>query len=47
VQGKDRAMIKFILEVKSHDHLAEIIKRIMKIKSVISAYKINEKVVLK
>ncbi len=47
VQSNDRALIKFILEVKSNDHLTEIIKRIKKIKNVVTAYKINEKVILK
>ncbi|NLV68066.1 MAG: bifunctional (p)ppGpp synthetase/guanosine-3',5'-bis(diphosphate) 3'-pyrophosphohydrolase [Spirochaetes bacterium] len=47
VQGREKALIKFILEVTGNDHLAEIIKRIKKIRNVVSAYKINEKVVLK
>ncbi len=45
--GSGKAVLKFILEVMSNEHLQEIIKRINKIKSVTNVYKINEKVVLK
>ena len=45
--GNGKAILKFILEVTGNDHLAEIIKRINKIKSVTNVFKINEKVVLK
>ena len=45
--GDGRATLKFIIEVASHDHLADIIKRIDRIKNVTRVYKINEKVVLK
>jgi len=45
--GSGKAVLKFILEVMSQEHLTEIIKRINKIKSVTNVYKINEKVVLK
>jgi GTP pyrophosphokinase len=47
VQGGEKALIKFILEVTGNDHLSEIIKKIKKIKNVVNAYKINEKVVLR
>ncbi len=45
--GGGKALLKFILEVKSNDHLGEITKGIKKLKNVTSAYKINEKVILK
>jgi len=45
--GKDKAVLKFILEVKDNDHLNEIIKRLNKVKNVTKVFKINEKVVLK
>jgi GTP pyrophosphokinase len=45
--GDGKAVLKFILEVKSHQHLMDIIRHIKKIKSVTNVYKINEKVVLK
>jgi GTP pyrophosphokinase len=45
--GSGKAVLKFIIEVMSNEHLNEIIKRINKIKSVTNVYKINEKVVLK
>jgi len=45
--GSGNALLKFILEVKSNEHLNEIIKRIKKVKNITSVYKINEKVVLK
>ncbi|HPF05054.1 MAG TPA: bifunctional (p)ppGpp synthetase/guanosine-3',5'-bis(diphosphate) 3'-pyrophosphohydrolase [Spirochaetota bacterium] len=45
--GREMALLKFILEVKSNEHLNEIIKRIKKVKNVTNVYKINEKVVLK
>ncbi|MCP4135499.1 MAG: bifunctional (p)ppGpp synthetase/guanosine-3',5'-bis(diphosphate) 3'-pyrophosphohydrolase [bacterium] len=47
VKEKDNAMFKFILEVRSNDHLFDVIKRIKKIKNVTNVYKMNEKVVLK
>ena len=45
--GREMALLKFILEVKSNEHLNEIIKRIKKVKNVTNVYKINEKVILK
>lgn len=45
--GREMALLKFILEVKSNEHLNEIIKRIKKVKNVTNGYKINEKVILK
>ncbi len=45
--GRETASLKFILEVKSNEHLNEIIKRIKKIKNVTNVFKINEKVILK
>lgn len=45
--GRETALLKFILEVKSNEHLNEIIKRIKKVKNVTNVYKINEKVILK
>ena len=47
LNGKNKALLKFILEVSGNDHLHEIIKRIEKLSSVTDAYKINEKVILK
>ncbi|MBN1501456.1 MAG: bifunctional (p)ppGpp synthetase/guanosine-3',5'-bis(diphosphate) 3'-pyrophosphohydrolase [Spirochaetes bacterium] len=41
------ATIKFVLEVKSVDHMNEIIKKLKSIKDIRDAYKINEKVILK
>ncbi|MCU0847363.1 MAG: bifunctional (p)ppGpp synthetase/guanosine-3',5'-bis(diphosphate) 3'-pyrophosphohydrolase [Spirochaetes bacterium] len=41
------AEFKFILEVKNNEHLKDILGRIKKIKNIIDAYKVNEKVVLK
>jgi len=45
--GNGKAVLKFIIEVTSNEHLTEIIKRIDKIKSITRVYKINEKVILK
>ncbi len=45
--GREMALLKFILEVKSNEHLNEIIKRIRKVKNITNVYKINEKVILK
>ncbi len=45
--GNGLAVLKFILEVTSNEHLNNIIKRIKKVKSVTDVYKINEKVVIK
>lgn len=45
--GRETASLKFILEVKSNEHLNEIIKRIKKVKNVTNVFKINEKVILK
>jgi len=47
VREQNNATLKFILEVKSNDHLKKIIARIKKIQSITDAYKLNEKVVLK
>jgi GTP pyrophosphokinase len=44
---KGTAILKFIIEVTSNEHLADIIKRIKKIDSVTSVYKINENVIIK
>jgi len=44
---KGAAVLKFIIEVTSNEHLMDIIKRIKKINSVTSVYKINEKVIIK
>ncbi len=41
------ATIKFVLGVKSVDHMNEIIKRLKTIKDIRDVYKINEKVILK
>ncbi len=45
--GNGKAVLKFILEVTSNEHLTDILKRIKKIKSVTNVYKINEKVIMK
>jgi len=45
--GNGKAVLKFIIEVMSNEHLQDIIKRINKIQSITKVYKINEKVVLK
>jgi GTP diphosphokinase / guanosine-3',5'-bis(diphosphate) 3'-diphosphatase len=47
VKDQNIAEIKFILEVKSNDHLNHIIKKIKKIKNITDAYKVNEKVILR
>ncbi len=47
LDDRENAVFKFILEVKSNDHLNEIIKRLKKIKNVSNVYKVNEKVVIK
>ena len=44
---KGTAVLKFIIEVTSSEHLMDIIKRIKKINSVTNVYKINEKVIIK
>ncbi|MDY6968825.1 MAG: bifunctional (p)ppGpp synthetase/guanosine-3',5'-bis(diphosphate) 3'-pyrophosphohydrolase [Spirochaetota bacterium] len=43
----DTAIFKFILEVRSVAHMEEIITKIMQIKHVTHAFKLNEKVILK
>ena len=45
--GRESALLRFILEVRSNEHLNDIIKKIKKVKNVTNVYKINEKVVLK
>ncbi len=45
--AKDQAMLKFVLEVKSLNHLNDIMKRLKQIKNVTKVYKLNEKVILK
>lgn len=45
--GGGKALLKFILEVRSNAHLGEISRGIKKIKNVSNVYKINEKVILK
>ena len=47
VEEDKHAVFKFILEVRSHDHLKEIFARLKKIKNVTDVYKLNEKVILK
>jgi len=47
LESRDKAVLRFILEVKNNDHLFDIMKRIKKLKNVTNVYKINEKVVLK
>ena len=47
VQEKDHAIFKFVIEVKSVEHLNDIITRLKKVKNITEVYKINEKVVLK
>ncbi|MBN1497384.1 MAG: bifunctional (p)ppGpp synthetase/guanosine-3',5'-bis(diphosphate) 3'-pyrophosphohydrolase [Spirochaetes bacterium] len=47
VQEGKHAVFKFILEVRSNDHLKEIIARLRNIKNVTDVYKLNEKVILK
>lgn len=47
LSGRETALLKFILEVRSNEHLNEIMKRIKKVKNVTNVYKINEKVILK
>ena len=47
VASRDNAIIKLVLEVKSLDHLNEIIASVKKIKNVTSVHKLNEKVLLK
>jgi GTP pyrophosphokinase len=47
VEASDMAMFKFILEVRSNDHLREVITRLKNIKSITNVYKLNEKVVIK
>ena len=47
VVAKDQALLKFVLEVKSLNHLNDIMKRLKQIKNVTRVYKLNEKVILK
>jgi GTP pyrophosphokinase len=44
---KGVAVLKFIIEVTSNEHLTDIIKRIKTINSITNVYKINEKVIIK
>lgn len=45
-QDKHNANFKFILEVRSQEHLKEIMSRIKRIRNVTDVYKLNEKVIL-
>jgi GTP pyrophosphokinase len=45
--AKGSAVLKFIIEVTSNEHLTDLIKRIKRIDSVTNVYKINEKVIIK
>ncbi len=47
LRSRDSADIKLVLEVKSLEHLNEIMTRVKKIKNVTSVRKLNEKVLLK
>jgi len=47
IEESDIAVFKFVLEVKSNDHLKEIASRLKGIKSITNVYKLNEKVILK
>ncbi len=47
VKDGTHAVFKFILEVKSQEHLSEIISSVKKVQNVNDVFKINEKVVLK
>ncbi len=47
LEESDIAIFKFILEVKSNDHLKEITGRLKGIKNIKNVYKRNEKVILK
>jgi guanosine-3',5'-bis(diphosphate) 3'-pyrophosphohydrolase len=47
LEQSDIAIFKFILEVKSNDHLKEIAHRLKGIKNITHVYKLNEKVILK
>ncbi|MFW5771140.1 MAG: TGS domain-containing protein, partial [Spirochaetota bacterium] len=47
VMAKDNALFKFVLEVKSVEHLNDIISRLKNLKNITEVYKLNEKVVLK
>jgi len=47
VEEADHAVFRFILEVRSNDHLKEIMARLKNIKNITNVYKLNEKVVLK
>ncbi len=47
VKDQNIAEIRFILEVKSNDHLNQLITKIKKIKNITDAYKVNEKVIIR
>ena len=47
VLAEDNALFKFVLEVRSVEHLNDIISRLKNLKNITEVYKINEKVVLK
>ncbi|HPG50786.1 MAG TPA: bifunctional (p)ppGpp synthetase/guanosine-3',5'-bis(diphosphate) 3'-pyrophosphohydrolase, partial [Spirochaetota bacterium] len=47
VEESGIASFKFILEVRGHDHLKEIIARLKNIRNITNVYKLNEKVILK
>lgn len=47
VEKADHAVFRFILEVRSNDHLKDIIARLKNIKNITNVYKLNEKVILK
>ena len=44
---KDEVKFKFVLEVKSTDHLNDLISSLKKVKNVTDVFKLNEKVLLK
>jgi GTP pyrophosphokinase len=47
VEEADHAVFRFILEVRSNDHLKDIMARLKNIKNITNVYKLNEKVILK
>ncbi len=47
LKEKDNAIFNFVIEVKSIDHLNEIITKLKKIKNITHIYKLNEKVLSK
>ncbi len=47
VKEQDNAVLKFVLEVTSNDHLNAIMEKIRSLKNVTEVFKMNEKVILK